>query len=66
MTLTDRDIERIRKNGVIGRHGNVVKGNGALLRYLSVGEACDKIRDIGFYKLKKRSSGKHSKKSKSA
>ena len=65
MSLTDYDIKRIRKNGVIGRHGNIVKGNAALLRYLSVGEACDKVRDFGFYKLKKRSA-KRSKKSKSA
>lgn len=65
MTLTDYEIERIRKNGVVGRHGNIVKGNAALLRYLSVGKACDKIRDFSFYKLKKRS-GKRSKKSKSA
>jgi len=65
MTLTDSDIERIRKNGVIGTHGNHVKGNAALLRYLSVGEACNKIRNLDFYKLKKRS-GKRSKKTKSA
>lgn len=65
MILTDSDIERIRKNGVIGTHGNIVKGNGALLRYLSVGEACDKITDFNFYKSKK-SSIRRSKKSKSA
>lgn len=65
MILTDYDIDRIRKNGVVGKHGNVVKGNAALLRYLSVGEACDKIRDFGFYQLKKRS-GKRFKKSRIA
>lgn len=65
MTLTDHEIKRIRKNGVIGRHGNLVKGNAALLRYLSVGEACDKIRNLDFYKLEKRSE-KRSKKRKSA
>lgn len=55
MVLTDHDIDRIRKNGVIGRNGNLVKGNAALLRYLSVGAACMKVIDFNFAKSKKQS-----------
>lgn len=65
MTLTDHDIDLIRKNGVIGRKGNLVKGNAALLRYLSVGAACMKVINFNYAKGKKQSR-KHSKKSKSA
>lgn len=65
MMLTDHDIERIRKNGVVGTHGNLIKGNAALLRYLSVGEECDKITNLNFCKFKKRSA-KYFKKSKIA
>ncbi len=65
MILTDRDIEHIRKNGVIGRKGNLVKGNAALLRYLSVGAACMKVIDFNYAKEKKLSR-KLSKKTRSA
>lgn len=65
MVLTEHDIERLRKNGVVGRNGNRVKGNAAVLRYLSVGEKCDTITDLGYYKLKK-SQSKRSKKLKRA
>lgn len=65
MVLTDHDIDRIRKNGVIGRNGNIVKGNAALLRYLSVGAACMKVIDFNYAKGKKKSH-KLSKKRRSA
>ena len=50
MVLTDEDIDRIRKNGVVGTHGNHIKGNAALLRYLSVGESCATIEDFSYHK----------------
>lgn len=55
MVLTEHDIDRIRKNGVIGRKGNLVKGNAALLRYLSVGADCMKVIDFNYAKGKKQS-----------